>query len=61
MLQSPTIKDLAANNIAIKRPKNNPAKFRIYYRKLKAPLRISCITDASSATKNSDFAAEGVA
>ena len=59
-LQSPTIKDLMAINTVIKRLKKNTEKFGIYYRKLKAPLRISCITDASAANKNSDFATEGV-
>ena len=59
-LQSPAIKDLIAVNAVIKRLRKNPEKFGIYYRKLKAPLRISCITDASSANKSSDFATEGV-
>ena len=59
-LQKPTIGDLIAINTVIKRLRKNPEKFGIYFRQLRPPLRVSVITDASAANKNSDFATEGV-
>ena len=59
-LKSPKLKDLMSINTVIKRLKK-PIKHGIFLWKLKPPLRIVSVSDASSATKTSNYPTEGTA
>ena len=60
-LSKPQVKDLINANQAIKRLRSSHReRFGIYFRLLTPPLRVVCVSDASAANKQSDYATEGV-
>ena len=60
-LKQPTYRDLLMINSVIKRLRS-PSKdrFGLYFRPLKLPVRVVCVSDASSANKQSSYATEGI-
>ena len=59
-LQKPLVKHLLAINTVVKRLRKTGDNFGIYFWRLKPPLHILTISDASSANKTSDRASEGL-
>ena len=60
-LTRPQVIDLLNVNQAIKRLKApNREKYGIYFGTLVSPIRVVCVSDASSANKRSNYATEGV-
>ena len=60
-LKKPMVKDLVSINQVIKRLKSpNREKWGIWFRRLEPPYRCVTVSDASPATKKSDYATEGI-
>ena len=59
-MKTPKIKDLIAINTVVKRLRKPDCKTGIFFCKLRFPLHVFVVTDASGANKKSDHAVEGI-
>ena len=59
-LQAPQVKDIIAINAVVKRLKAPSSPTCIFFWKLKAPIHISVVSDASGANKQSNHAMKGI-